>query len=287
MMYRLIALVTLVTLSFQVFADQFQDDEMIFAASMGLTDYVISLIESGADVNAVDDSGRTAVRLAYESGFGELVGVLFDAGAEISAVLNESSVRIRNEPTTQDSMTIGSLNKGDQVVVLGRSRDEETISSMTAHWYKIRTGNGLVGYSYGYFFDVHSRDLQVLPTFYFNSKYGFNFTFPVTWNEWIAEEKMRIFGFGVAPVPCVYFGLPDQINIFAISVFTPEQWKQLSNMEWPEGVEGNPIAGNSQYLIDYSLGHYAANEEMEKRRREIQNFMRTIEIDNNTHADTN
>lgn len=279
MVKRLMVLLVLINLSFSISADQ--NDELILASAFGQTESVISFIEQGADVNAVDAGGNTAVRVAIDGGHDELVGVLFDAGAEIYSILNESSVRIRNQPNTHSSMTIGSLEKGDQVVILGKSRSEEIIQSMSAYWYKVRTEGGIIGYSYGYFFDVDSRDLKALPTFYFNSAHGFGLTFPATWDDWVSEEKMINYGFGVAPVPCVYFGLPDQTDIFVVCVYTPEQWEQLSNIEPPDGVTGDPIARNNQYLIDYSVGHYAANDEMHKRRGDVQHIMKTIEVEEN------
>jgi len=283
MINKMAIFAALIILSSPAFAEQ--DSDLIIASSLGLADYVISLIESGADVNAVDGGGNTAVRVAYEGGFGELVGVLFDAGAEIYSTLNDSSVRIRNLPTTSGSMTIGSLNRGDRVVILGRSRDKETISSMTAYWYKIRTEDGIVGYSFGYFFDTDPRDLPTLPTFYFNYKYGFSFTFPVTWEGWIVTERKIDYGFGVTPVPGIDFGLPDQSQIFVIIIYTADQWEKLSNIEEPDGVSGNPIAGNNRYLIDYGIGHYAANDDMIKRRGEVQYLLKTIEVNDVATAD--
>jgi hypothetical protein len=277
MVARRMTVLILAFLSLSAFADT--SGELIDASKNGQEDEVVSLIEAGADVNAIDANRNTAVRLASEHGHKEIVLLLIDAGAEISSVLNESSVRMRDKPTTQDSRTIGSLDAGDQVVVLGKSPAEQVIGSMTAYWYRIRTEEGVVGFSYGFFSDIDSRDLEAVPTFYFNAVYGYSISFPVTWEGWTAKEQEINFGFGVPPVSGVYFGLPDQEDIFVVSAFSEDQWDQLSQVEPPDGVEGDPVARNNRYLFDYSVGHYAANDEMYKRRGEIQGIMRTFEVE--------
>jgi len=88
-----------------------------------------------------------------------------DAGAIIKAVLNDSDVRVRTKPTTKGSRIIVSLDKGDKVFILGKSKNEERIGKMSALWYKIKTEDGTVGYSYGYFFDVDENELEAAPVF--------------------------------------------------------------------------------------------------------------------------
>ena len=204
--------------------------------------------------------------------------ILQPAFSDINAVLKDSSVRMRDKPTTINSRTVGSLNKGDRVIILGKSRNEEKIGSMTAHWYRIKTENGTIGYSYGYFFDADSLELKSVPTFYINSQYDFSLLFPATWKDWISSEQLINYGFGVSPVPAVYFGLPDQNEIFVVVIYTTEQWDQLLQVEPPDGVSGEPFRQNSHYMFDYSLGHYEANDEMHKRRGDVGDIMKTIEI---------
>lgn len=277
MVARNVATLFVAFLACSAFADSSR--ELIEASRNGQEDKVVSLIEAGADVNAVDANGDTALRLASGHGHKEIVLLLTDAGAEISSVLNESSVRMRDKPTTQDSRTIGSLDAGDKVAVLGKSPDKEDIGPMTAHWYRIRTEDGTVGFSYGFFFDIDSRDLEAVPTFYFNALYGFCISFPVTWEGWTANEREINYGFGVSPVSGVYFGLPDQDEIFVVTMYSEDQWDQLSRIEPPDGLEGDPVARNNRYLFDYSAGHYSANDEMHKRRGEIQIIMKTLVVE--------
>ena len=169
------------------------------------------------------------------------------------------------------------MDRGDQVLILAKSRDVEKIEDMVACWYRIKTESGIVGYSYGYFFDVDEWEVAAAPTFYEDYRYGFVLDFPPTWKEWIAVEELINFGFGVK-APVVYFGLPAQSSIFAVSVFTTEQWNKLSKVEPPDGIEGDPVAENNLFRFKYSLGHYAANDEMHQRRGEVTELMKTIGV---------
>ena len=253
------------------------NEDLIEAAKNGQIDRVQALLDTGADVNAKDDLGKTALMVAAKQGHNDIVMLLLERGAIIQAILNDSNVRIRNKPTIENSKTIGNLDKGDKVIILGKSRNEDTIQNMVAPWFKIKTEDGTVGYSYGYFFIIDSWELKATPTFYENYTYGFSLNFPITWEGWDFREELINFGFGVN-APVIYFGLPDQKAIFAVGIYTQGQWDKLSEVEPPDGVEGPPIAQNNAFLFDYSLGHYAANEEMHKRRGEVSYIMKTIKV---------
>jgi len=95
----------------------------------------------------------------------EIVRFLVDRGA-LTAVLNDSDVRVRDRPTTESSNTIGMLQKGDEVTVLGRGESEVVIGGMSDYWLKIRLKNGTTGYSYGAFFDVASLAKHEIPEFF-------------------------------------------------------------------------------------------------------------------------
>jgi hypothetical protein len=68
-------------------------------------------------------------------------------------VLNDSRVRVRAYPTL-DAEILGHLDRGDRVEVLERSGLEEAIGEMSDFWYRIRTEDGLAGWSYGHFIDL-------------------------------------------------------------------------------------------------------------------------------------
>ena len=57
------------------------------------------------------------------------------------------------------------MDKGDKVIILGKSEKEEKIQNMSAYWYKIKTEDDTVGYAYGYFFDVNTVEVIDIPIF--------------------------------------------------------------------------------------------------------------------------
>jgi hypothetical protein len=77
----------------------------------------------------------------------QLQGYLFAPG---SGVLNDSRVRIREYPTLS-ARVLGHLDRGQRVAVLERSGLPVPIDDMNDYWYKVRTDEGLTGWSYGYF----------------------------------------------------------------------------------------------------------------------------------------
>jgi hypothetical protein len=73
--------------------------------------------------------------------------------APTRGVLNDSRVRMRAYPTLGAEI-LGHLERGDRVEVLERSGLRESIGSMSDYWYRIRTEDGLAGWSYGHFIDL-------------------------------------------------------------------------------------------------------------------------------------
>jgi ankyrin repeat protein len=59
---------------------------------MGHTEIVQLLLEKGADVNAKDDDGRTALMLAAEKGHTEIVQLLLERGANVNTKIDEKRI---------------------------------------------------------------------------------------------------------------------------------------------------------------------------------------------------
>ncbi|MBN2535798.1 MAG: hypothetical protein JXB88_23160 [Spirochaetales bacterium] len=113
---------------------------------------------------------------------------------------------------------------------------------------------------------------------YTNTKYGFSLDFPSGWKSFTFKEDLVDYGSNIK-APVIYFGLPDQEDIFAVGIYTREQWNKLAGIEGPDGKAGaTPLSRNNVYLFDYSAGHYAVNEEIQKRRLEINDIMATIKV---------
>lgn len=144
---------------------------LMMAAKNGWKEAVTLLLSHDADIHIKDNNNKTALELAewhknIDLAAGtEILELLLESEPIIEAVANDSGVRIRNKPTTSNSRTIGSVDRGDEVIILGKSEGEEKIQNMLAHWYKIKTEDNTVGYAYGYFFDINTVEIEDIPTF--------------------------------------------------------------------------------------------------------------------------
>ncbi len=72
-----------------------QANDLIDAAKEGDLETVQSLIEQGADVNAIDNNGNTALMWASARGHTETVGFLIDKGADVNAVDNDGDTALK------------------------------------------------------------------------------------------------------------------------------------------------------------------------------------------------
>ena len=66
---------------------------------------------------------------------------------------NNSNVRVRKSPNLE-SEQLGKISEGTVVKILEKSHEKMKISNMLDYWYKIKTKEGLIGWSYGYFIDM-------------------------------------------------------------------------------------------------------------------------------------
>ena len=68
--------------------------DLIKAASVGQPMEAEALLQSGADANAKNNSGRTVLMLASMRGHTEVVRLLLDAGADVNAVDSDGNTAI-------------------------------------------------------------------------------------------------------------------------------------------------------------------------------------------------
>jgi ankyrin repeat protein len=61
---------------------QYMNSQLIEAAQNGRAEEVQALLEGGADVNAKDDDGQTALTVATQAGHTEIAEMLKKAGAK-------------------------------------------------------------------------------------------------------------------------------------------------------------------------------------------------------------
>jgi len=71
-------------------------------------------------------------------------------------VFNDSNVRVREYPKLE-SVQLGKLNEGAVVRILEKSSEKMRIGDMNDYWYKIKTKEGLIGWSYGHFINLESN----------------------------------------------------------------------------------------------------------------------------------
>lgn len=70
-----------------------------------------------------------------------------DGGIELKTVINGTNVNLREFPTVK-AKSLGQLNTGDTVYVLGFSADKETIDGFNGHWLYVATNDAHLQNSY-------------------------------------------------------------------------------------------------------------------------------------------
>jgi len=81
-----------------------------------------------------------------------LVENVWDRSFKVGRV-NDTSVRVRSRGTTLADILL-TLEKGDQLAVLGQSSEKDTIGGKTSPWFKIQLRNGAQGWVFGTFIDI-------------------------------------------------------------------------------------------------------------------------------------
>jgi len=69
----------------QVLKNGVLDEELIFHSKIGDADIVGALIVAGADTNAAEDDGWTALHWAAEGGYADIIKLLINAGADVNS----------------------------------------------------------------------------------------------------------------------------------------------------------------------------------------------------------
>jgi ankyrin repeat protein len=57
------------------------NEEFLKRCKEGFWDKAVSLLDQGADVNAIDTDGKSAFQYALDSGFTEIIGLVWSRGA--------------------------------------------------------------------------------------------------------------------------------------------------------------------------------------------------------------
>ncbi len=89
--------------------DQSRADEFVYRASTGDSAKVLTLLQAGVSINAIDSSGTTALMAASSNGMKDTVKLLIDKGADLN---------IRRKTDGWSALTLASFFGFDNVVRL-------------------------------------------------------------------------------------------------------------------------------------------------------------------------
>ena len=87
---------------------------------------------------------------------------------------------------------------------------------------------------------------QDVATIVYQSEYGFSLNLPKSWEGYETEDKEAQFNGFMAPV--VYFRTSEGIDLFALSIFTTEQWAME---EKEEGPKPEKLGETGEYVIGF------------------------------------
>ncbi|MFZ5365644.1 MAG: hypothetical protein ACOZBH_05635 [Patescibacteria group bacterium] len=113
---------------------------------------------------------------------------------------------------------------------------------------------------------------------YYNQRYGFGLTLPASWENYSVTVKSTNWSNRIIATS-LYFGFPEQADgLFAITVFTKDQWDKLSGLSPAE--RGAAYLGeNSMYVFAWARSQFSANKEMEIKALEIENIVNSFYTD--------
>jgi hypothetical protein len=80
---------------------------------------------------------------------------VWDRAFEVG-VINDRNVRVRKNPSTSTE-SIGQLDKGIQLAVVGQTKETQTIAGQSAPWLYVRLADGREGWVFGAFVDLENR----------------------------------------------------------------------------------------------------------------------------------
>lgn len=109
---------------------------------------------------------------------------------------------------------------------------------------------------------------------YENTKYGFKINIPKTWGETftIKENKITLGESGSANA--VYFGVPKNEDVFAISMYSKEQWGIITSEEGPTP---DYLGENDKYVFGFSTAQDVRDSKY-TLIREAQFVVKTFEL---------
>lgn len=153
-----------------------------------------------------------------------------------------------------------------------------TVIETSGDWYKVEY-DSKVGWC------AKRYTSETDPLVYKNATYGFQITFPATWNYKFFPAKAD-----ATNTASYYVALPTTdtaidetslgvdkgyASLFAINIYTPSQWDTLNNAGNPESTLA---IKNTNYVIAYSLPNGIAANDLAARKAEVESVVGTIKF---------
>ncbi len=116
---------------------------LVAACRGGLRQFVAKFLAEGFSPYSEDFEGASAVDVAYESGNRDILKMLTDRGAKPATIFykiggpNDDRINVRDAPDVKRGTVLRQISRGDEVRILRRTVQEETINGRTGPWYRV------------------------------------------------------------------------------------------------------------------------------------------------------
>ena len=128
-----------------------EGSSLVAACSGNLPQFVSRFLAQGLSPYSEDSSGDAAADVAFRSHYGAILKMLTDRGAKPAVfflkvgTVNDDRVNLRDLPDVKHGKVLRKLSRGDEVQILKKTVEEETISGRTSVWYRLGVPYGDVG----------------------------------------------------------------------------------------------------------------------------------------------
>lgn len=189
------------------------------------------------------------------------------ATAQVIYVNSPEGLNLRKEPNaTAEVLAI--IPNGTKLTVLETSGD----------WYKVEFDSKT-----GWVAKLFTTDTD--PLVYKSTTYGFQMTFPATWNYKLFPTKAEdgvTAGYYVA-IPTADVSIDESsmgvdkgyTSLFALSIYTPSQWDAASKAEGPKPTLA---IQNASYVIAYSMPNGTPASDIAARVAEAKSVIATLKF---------
>ena len=128
--------------------------------------------------------------------------LLQELSIPIRGYINDDRVRIR-DGSGLETGTLGYINRGDEVTIIGKSKEKQKIEEMYEYWLQVKTADGLEGWVYGAYVNENTESVGkievgsiisgVIPMSVFIPE---EYDYPLSWYEgmWVGPDSFADLG---------------------------------------------------------------------------------------------